>query len=91
MKTVKEMIAVMQAYLDGRKIEAKPNSEKYWNDVGNPVWDWQTYDYRIAPQEIEVHVYKNTDYGNYTFEKRKLNNDSVNWKYLGKHTIKVSE
>lgn len=61
MKTVKEMIEVMQAHLDGRKIEAKQTSEKYssWSDVGKPVWDWYGCDYRIKPEEVKVYLYRN--------------------------------
>jgi hypothetical protein len=58
MKTVKEMMAVMQAWLDGRKIEVKPNTERVWNEVGMPQWDWYNCDYRIKPEDVKVYLYR---------------------------------
>jgi len=47
MKTIREMIEVMQAYERGEKIQCyeKPG----WFDVHLPHWDWMNRDYRIKP------------------------------------------
>lgn len=52
MKTTQEMIEVMQAYADGKKIEH--NSYKYWGPATTPVWDWRTTDYRVALTQDEM-------------------------------------
>lgn len=54
MKTLSEMIAVMQGAADGKKVE----SSRYpagidgpiWRHSPEPSWDWVNYDYRIAPE-----------------------------------------
>lgn len=61
MKTIDEMIAVMQAFKEGKKIEyhaiAIPN--KKWQKAARPSWDWSNFDYRITrePKEIWVNEY----------------------------------
>ena len=53
MKTVQEMIAVMQHFADGGKVEA--NSGGNWNAVEKPLWIWNSCDYRIAqPKKTQV-------------------------------------
>lgn len=42
----KRMIEVMQAYVDGEKIEYKLGNE--WEVNERPVWNWPTVNYRIA-------------------------------------------
>lgn len=46
MKTTKEMIAVMQAYVDGKEIEIL-NSMGNWITVIEPFWNWQIINYRV--------------------------------------------
>lgn len=50
-------IEVMQAYVDGEAIECRYISRNYddeaWEKVGNPVWNWACFDYRISPEEEE--------------------------------------
>lgn len=43
-----EMVAVMQAYLDGKKIESKPIHGTRWSENPIPAWWWDRHDYRIA-------------------------------------------
>ena len=44
-----EMIAVIKAHKDGKKIECKRNDEDVqWKAVKNPLWDFNRNDYRIA-------------------------------------------
>lgn len=52
-KTVKEMIEVMQAYADGKKIEFgsdNPIASTKWKEAVNPTWDWDNFDYRVKPE-----------------------------------------
>lgn len=52
MKTIEEMISVMQAYADGKKIEYKlSNGDCYpWRTTNEPDWEWRSYDYRVKPE-----------------------------------------
>ena len=52
MKTTKEMIEIMKAYDEGKKIEYKYLDTEKWFVTGNPSWSWSVFDYRIKP-EIE--------------------------------------
>lgn len=53
MKTNQEKIAVMQAFEDGKKIELRRSNWIEWQPAsikGLPAWNWEDYDYRIAPE-----------------------------------------
>lgn len=50
MKTTKEMIEVMQAFVDGKPIEYAYYDE--WFSIEDPDWDWCEKDYRIAPEYV---------------------------------------
>ena len=55
MKTIGEMIAVMQAAKEGKEIEYCNRICGVWNDVTiMPVWDWLSNDYRIKPEPKRV-------------------------------------
>ena len=41
-------IAVMQAYLDGKEIEAGGQMGRWW-ECEKPEWNWQNRKYRIKP------------------------------------------
>lgn len=43
------MIEVMQAYVDGKEIEARTNPESEWQPCGRPAWQWTMFEYRVAP------------------------------------------
>ena len=49
MKTIKEMIEVMQAYESGEQIECFNDEE--WKYVKNPVWDWLHNNYRVKQKK----------------------------------------
>lgn len=46
----KEMIEVMQAFEDGKKIEFRYKRYKKWQSCPEPKWDWFMNEYRIAPE-----------------------------------------
>lgn len=43
-----EMIAVIAAHKDGKRIEAKAKCGGIWGMAATPCWDFDDYDYRIA-------------------------------------------
>ena len=47
-KTTKEMIEVMKAYDKGKEIESY--YEGHWVNTPKPVWDWDTFDYRVKQE-----------------------------------------
>ena len=53
MKTTAEMIEVMQAFERGENIEAYDwtyaTSHNDWKPCPIPTWDWNAFNYRIAP------------------------------------------
>ena len=50
MKT-SDIIAVLQAYERGEKIECKGKMEN-WRECPEPLWSFDTNDYRIAPNKL---------------------------------------
>ena len=53
---LKEMIKVMQHYADGGDVEVYKNDR--WTIGVNPIWDWDTFDYRIKEQKQKVTIEK---------------------------------
>ena len=52
-----EKIEIMQAHLDGAVIQSDAKGDT-WSDVGNPVWNWYSIDYRVKPEpEIPKEVW----------------------------------
>lgn len=47
MKTIQEMIEVMQAHANGDSIECKNNSCVIYTKISNPAWSWNDTDYRV--------------------------------------------
>ena len=53
MKTTAEMIAVMQAYVDGKEIEMCAYGTCDWLVIPlnrQPLWNWGDYSYRVKPE-----------------------------------------
>ena len=46
----------MQAALDGKDIEFVGNLTAEWTTASAPIWEWDTYDYRIKPEPMELLV-----------------------------------
>lgn len=46
-KTTKEMIAVMQAYIEGKQIQNFREDKNKWMDDQYPAWDWDNNTYRV--------------------------------------------
>jgi len=62
-------IAVMQAFLDGKKLQAKTVGSNHWQDVTTPIWDWFGNDYRIKPEPKEIWVVE-TSFGGVYFTSK---------------------
>lgn len=72
------MIEVMQHYEDGGEIEVYKNDR--WTKGVNPIWDWDTFDYRIKEQKQKVTIEKWLLYDKYAdvyFECRTSNIDKM--------------
>lgn len=60
---LKEMIAVMQAFCEGKKIAIRPlrRGIRYfvWEFTDNPKWDWLNFEYKViqSPKEVYVNEY----------------------------------
>ena len=46
--TTQEMIAVMQAFVDGEKIVYRSDTMPDWQHVDEPKWNWMYHEYRVA-------------------------------------------
>ena len=58
MKTIEEMIAVMTACKEGKKIQWANAEEDDWEDCPHPSWDLTNFDYRVKT-EPKVRPYEN--------------------------------
>ena len=55
---LKEMIKVMQHYVDGREIEYSNRESNIWSRASPPIWDWHTFKYRIKESKQKVTIEK---------------------------------
>ena len=55
---LKEMIKVMTHYLNGGEIECVEKGNDNWEIVTKPLWNWDTYDYRIKEPKQKVTIEK---------------------------------
>lgn len=54
----KEMIAVMQAYDEGKTIQVRfADYESDWGPCPKPIWNWNDFEYRIKPEPRYLNVY----------------------------------
>ena len=63
MKTLKEKIEIMQAYLDGEGIEHKHTGGGEWIKVNQePFFQWSDWDYQIKPKPMVryINIYPDT-------------------------------
>ncbi len=58
----KDIVTVVQAHMDGKRIQIRKMGSHQgfrdgkWYDVVNPRWDFDSCDYRIAPEIPELKV-----------------------------------
>lgn len=48
-----DMIAVIQAYKDGKQIQRRTSNGE-WLDLENPMWYFNIGDYRVKPEEPKL-------------------------------------
>lgn len=48
--TTEEMIEVMQAYVRGEEIEVSDKGADDWSEIKHPLWDWNSFKYRVKPK-----------------------------------------
>lgn len=74
-KTTEQMIEVMQAFADGKTIQYRlRNKEGNWWDIKEPMWAWDTSDYRVKPEVNPVHAF---EVGDMTIPKKACNGDPL--------------
>lgn len=49
-----EMIEVMQAYARGEAIEVSDKGAGNWSEIKHPLWDWNSFKYRVKPKIVET-------------------------------------
>ena len=49
MKTIQEMVDIMQAYQEGKQIQIYDKIHNQWVDE-EPSWNWGLHEYRIKPE-----------------------------------------
>ena len=49
-----EMIEVMQAYVRGETIEVSDKGADNWSEIKCPLWDWNSFEYRVKPKIVET-------------------------------------
>lgn len=48
--TTDEILAVLQAFKEGKKIEAKCKPNGLWKETSIPLWNFADFDYRVKPE-----------------------------------------
>jgi len=54
--STEEKIKVMQAYVDGERVEWVHVCSRDWSEDSNPLWNWNDFKYRIMPKAKEMTV-----------------------------------
>ena len=57
-KDLKEQIEIMTHYLNGGEIECVEKGNDNWEIATKPLWNWDTYTYRIKEQKQKVIIEK---------------------------------
>ena len=56
-----EMIEVIKAHKEGKKIQGAQSGCKTWSDTSRPTWNFYEYDYRVKPEELTVYIVRNPE------------------------------
>lgn len=83
--TIDEMIAVLQAYKEGKTIESKVKTTDIWNPISYPVWNFMENDYRVKP-EPHYRPFKSAEE---LTEAIKEHGDWVKWKANGDWSLRI--
>ena len=52
-----KMIEVMQAYVRGEAIETSDKGANDWSEIKCPLWDWNSFEYRVKPKGYDLEWY----------------------------------
>lgn len=60
--SIKNKIAVMQAYEDGAAIDYRMSAKDGWSPVTIPGWNWGEFDYRVTPikKTVWINLYQDS-------------------------------
>jgi hypothetical protein len=98
-KVVKEQLAVMQAFVDGKKVQVRTKSPgNKWQElkVNCPSWQWDVVEYRIKPEPEVVYISK-SKYGSfyahtdYESAVAGAGMSATSYQYVGKKFVAVEE
>lgn len=73
--TPDEMIAVIQAHQRGEEIQFRVDSVCKWQDTDNPLWNFDTCEYRVKPEptpDIIRYIRADLSWGSLIQEGRNL-------------------
>ena len=64
-----DMIKVMQAFIDGKKIEWSKRDMNDWKPyhTNKPLWNWHEFEYRVKKKKLKFHIYKDNISKEYAF------------------------
>ena len=69
---IKEQIAVMQGFADGKEVEFKEKDSSRWRTpIYKLTWNWQGFDYRIKPEP----PIKEIKWGIYLIKQQRLHHE----------------
>lgn len=51
-----EMIAVIQAHKNGKKIQLRRKGSSDWTPSAGPGWDFVRFDYRVKPEKKKLYA-----------------------------------
>jgi len=57
----KQAAVVMIAHSEGKKVESREWNDGDWKECHQPIWNWHRWNYRIAPEPLEVEVWVHKD------------------------------
>lgn len=54
-----EMIEVIKAHKEGKKIQEKLNGASEWRDCSSRNFNFYAYNYRVKPEELTIYIIRN--------------------------------
>jgi hypothetical protein len=91
--TPSQIVEVVQAHMDGKRIQVKPKDGRSWHDTLFPKWDFMGYEYRVKPEPLVLWMLKRNGklLGGYHSEKGAAFAASQIGGYEGSEVVKMME
>lgn len=87
-----EMIKVIQAHKNGKRIQCKlRRRESEWGDSLNPSWDFPNHEYRIKPEPLVIWVNVLKDGNAVTWETKEQALSTAGGGYYERIAVKMVE